>query len=250
MQAKAMHHEDQTCHADSGQPAHIAIIMDGNARWAQRQGVVISKGHHQGAEALRTILTHANTLPFIEQITVYAFSSENWKRPEQEVHDLMDLLRFFFRKELNALLKENIRIRFIGERSALAKDIQEILINTEIKSASNTGLTLTIALSYGSRQEITEAAKTLAQQVVNGSIALDDITPDSLESALQTHGMKAPDLLIRTGGEQRLSNFLLWQCAYAELYFTDLLWPDFDAAAFDAAIYHFTTRQRRFGGRS
>jgi len=231
-------------------PSHIAIIMDGNGRWASLRGQPVRKGHREGAEALRRILRHCKQCPHITHLTVYAFSQENWKRPKSEITDLMELLRYFFKQELEAILKENVRIRFIGERAALEKDIQEILKTSEAKSAGNTQLTLTIALNYGSRQEIASAAKKLAEQVQSGALPLESINAQTLAAELDTHGMPDPDLLIRTGGDERLSNYLLWQCAYTELYFCDVLWPDFSAEHLDQAITHFMTRERRFGGRS
>jgi undecaprenyl diphosphate synthase len=241
----AASHDEGAC-----MPAHIAIIMDGNARWAKKHNMPIHKGHQEGAEALRRMLHHCKTLPFIDHVTVYAFSQENWKRPKQEIADLMQLLRFFFKRELKVLLKENIRIRFIGERKTLDADIRDILQTAEEKSAENTRLTLTIAISYGSRQEIASAAQALAKQVLAGNITPDDIDVDRLNKTLQTQYASDPDLLIRTGGEQRLSNFLLWQSAYTELYFCDALWPEFDGETLDKAIEIFASRQRRFGGRA
>ncbi len=228
---------------------HIAIIMDGNGRWAAQRGLPTRKGHREGAESLRRLLKHCKKNPAITHLTVYAFSQENWKRPASEVADLMDLLRYFFKAELESLLKEGVRLRFIGDRSALDADIQTMLAETEARSAHFSQLTLCIALSYGSRQEIARACQKLASKALSGAIAPSDISPEMLERALDTHGIPDPDLLIRTGGDERLSNFLLWQSAYTELYFCDVLWPDFSGEHFDQALEHFAARERRFGGR-
>ena len=230
-------------------PAHIAIIMDGNGRWASSRGLPVRKGHREGAESLRRLLRHCKTLPDISYLTVYAFSQENWKRPKREIIDLMDLMRYFFKQELDNILSETIRIRFIGERETLDEDIQAMVHNAEERSAHHTRLTLIIALNYGSRQEIARAAQALALQVASGTLDASAITPESLTTALNTHGIPDPDLLIRTGGDERLSNFLLWQCAYTELFFSKTLWPDFMPEHFDEAIAHFTQRERRFGAR-
>ncbi len=231
-------------------PSHIAIIMDGNGRWASMRGEPVRKGHREGAEALRRILRHCKDLPHVTHLTVYAFSQENWKRPKHEIFDLMELLRYFFKQEIEQILKENVRIQFIGERAALEADIQDILKSTEARSAGNTRLTLSIALNYGSRQEIAKAAQAIAQKVAAGALHADAISADTISEHLDTAGTPDPDLLIRTGGDERLSNFLLWQSAYTELYFCDVLWPDFAPEHFDAAIAHFMKRERRFGGRS
>lgn len=230
-------------------PKHIAVIMDGNGRWAMQRNVPIRKGHREGAEALRRVLRHCKSKPEIHYLTVYAFSQENWKRPKSEVLDLMDLLRYFFKQEIEDIISEKIRIRFIGDRAALEPDIQQMLASAEARSAAHEGFTLVIALSYGSRQEIAQATKQLVEQVQQGLLRADEISVDHIQNLLSTHDIPDPDLLIRTGGEERLSNFLLWQCAYTELYFSDVLWPDFSANHFDAALEHFAQRERRFGGR-
>lgn len=231
-------------------PSHIAIIMDGNGRWASMRGLPVRKGHREGAEALRRILRHCKVCSHVTHLTVYAFSQENWKRPKSEIIDLMELLRYFFKSEIEEILKENVCIRFIGERTALESDIQEILTSSETRSAGNTSLTLTIALNYGSRQEIASATQRIAEKVAAGTLAASDISTEILGAHLNTYGTPDPDLLIRTGGDERLSNFLLWQSAYTELYFSDVLWPDFLPQHFDEAIAHFMTRERRFGGRN
>lgn len=231
-------------------PSHIAIIMDGNGRWATLNNVPVRKGHREGAEALRRILRHCKECSHITHLTVYAFSQENWKRPKNEIIDLMELLRYFFKQEIEEILKEDVRICFIGERSALEPDIQDILISAETRSASNTRLTLTIALNYGSRQEIALAAQAIAKKAASGALDAASITAETITGHLDTSGTPDPDLLIRTGGDERLSNFLLWQSAYTELYFCDVLWPDFSSQHFDDAIAHFMKRERRFGGRN
>lgn len=231
-------------------PAHIAIIMDGNGRWAMQRATSRAKGHQAGAEALRNILEACRARPYIRFVTVYAFSSENWQRPVQEVEDLMGLLRHYLAKESAALLKENMRLRFIGDRSKLAADIQQELIRLEQASSAKTGCTLTIALSYGGRQEVVRAVRKLAHQVAQGALHPDAIDESMVSAALDTEDLPEPDLLIRTGGDERLSNFLLWQSAYTELYFTEILWPDFTANDLDAAIACYSQRERRFGGRN
>jgi undecaprenyl diphosphate synthase len=231
-------------------PAHIAIIMDGNGRWAMQRATSRAKGHQAGAEALRSILEACRARPYIRYVTVYAFSSENWQRPPQEVQDLMGLLRHYLVKESASLLKENMRLRFIGDRSKLAADIQQELVRLEQESSTKTGCTLTIALSYGGRQEVVRAVRKLAHQVAQGALHPDAIDESMVSAALDTEDLPEPDLLIRTGGDERLSNFLLWQSAYTELYFTEILWPDFTANDLDAAIACYSQRERRFGGRN
>jgi undecaprenyl diphosphate synthase len=215
---------------------HVAIIMDGNGRWAEAKRVPRLEGHRRGAEATRKA-TRSCIEHKIPYLTIYAFSAENWQRPEEEVRDLMGLLRHYLKNEIKELHENNIRLRVIGDRSKFDKDLNLQIEQAEAKTIANTGLNLQIALSYGGRQELEMAARKMAE---NGG---------KLEDYLYTAGMPDPDLLIRTGGELRISNFLLWQMAYTELYFTETLWPDFDAAVFDKAIEEFTRRVRRFGRR-
>jgi undecaprenyl diphosphate synthase len=230
-------------------PAHVAVIMDGNGRWASARGLPRLEGHRRGVEALRRTVRAAIEIG-ISFLTVYSFSSENWRRPIQEVSDLMGLLKRFIRNDLADLHKSNVRVRVIGSRDRLSADIRSLLVEAEKLTEDNTGLTLVVAFNYGSRQEIVDAAKSLAADVAAGRLSPDDVTEEAIEARLQTDGIPDPDLVIRTSGEQRLSNFLLWQAAYAEFVFTPVLWPDFDRAALEAAIAEFRSRDRRFGGLS
>ncbi|MCZ8187788.1 MAG: isoprenyl transferase [Beijerinckiaceae bacterium] len=242
---------------EPGQPAegapshfgvtHLALIMDGNGRWATRQGLPRLAGHRAGLEAVRR-LVRACIERNIPYLTLFSFSTENWARPAEEVGELMRLLRFFVRSDLATLNRQNVRIRVIGEREGLAPDILRILDEAQTTTATNTGLTLVIAFNYGSRAELARAARKLAAEVAAGRLAPAQIDEDAISAALDTQGMPDPDLLIRTSGEQRISNFLLWQGAYTELVFTPVLWPDFDETALDAALREFGQRQRRFGG--
>ncbi len=227
-------------------PRHVAIIMDGNGRWARARGKPRTFGHRAGVEAVRRTVEAAADIG-IEFLTLYGFSTENWKRPEGEVSDLMGLLRMFIKRELSALVKNGVCVRVIGDRSRFADDIQELLLDAEKRTVSNTRLKLTIALSYGSRAEIADAMRSIARRVEQGEIAASDVTEDLIEQSLATAGMPDPDLLIRTSGEQRISNFLLWQCAYTEFVFDDVLWPDFDRKHLERAIENFAGRERRFG---
>ena len=220
--------------------------MDGNGRWARARGKAHIKGHQEGAEALRRALRAAADAG-VKWLTVYAFSSENWNRPEQEVSDLMGLLKHYIKKEIGDLDKEHIRLRFIGDRTKLSTDIQKMLADAEVKTATNEGFHLNIALSYGSKQELTQACQSIAHQAAQGTIKPENISEKTLEAQLYTSGIPEPDLLIRTGGEQRLRNFLLWQLAYTELYFTETLWPDFNAEDLSRAIEAFGQRERRYG---
>jgi len=228
-------------------PRHVAIIMDGNGRWAERRGLPRVAGHRAGAEAVRRALQSAADHG-VEVLTIYAFSSENWKRTEGEVSDLTALMKFYLERELNRLVDEGVRLKLIGDYSAFGPDMVERLGRAIKRTEGNTRLTLVVALNYGSRAEIASAARRLAEQVGEGR---DPATIDeaAIAAELQTHDLPELDLLIRTSGEVRLSNFLLWQAAYAELLFLDLLWPDFDEAAFAGALEHYAGRQRRFGGR-
>ena len=230
-----------------GQPAlHVAIVMDGNGRWATNQGLPRTFGHRKGIDAVQRTIDAAIALD-IGYLTLFGFSTENWRRPIFEVGELMKLLRFFLRGELKALHRKGVRIRFIGDRARLASDIVDLMIESETLTANNTLLNLTVALSYGSRQEITEAARRVAREVAAGTLAPDAIDEELFATRLFTADLPDPDLLIRTSGEQRISNFLLWQTAYAELVFVDALWPDFGHAELEAALTEFRRRERRYG---
>jgi len=229
-------------------PRHVAIIMDGNGRWAEQRGLPRVAGHKAGAEAVRRALKAASDNG-VEVLTLYAFSSENWRRSSEEIADLTGLMRFYLERELNTLLKEGVRLKLIGDYSAFGPDLTERLERAVGRTAGNDRLTLVVALNYGSQQEIAAAARTLARRARDGSLDATTIDEDAISAELQTHGLPDLDLLIRTSGEVRLSNFLLWQAAYSELLFVDTLWPDFDEHAFAAAIEEFGRRQRRFGGR-
>ena len=228
---------------------HIAIIMDGNGRWAAARKMSRPRGHKKGADAAKAAMESCITLG-VPHLTLYAFSSENWKRPVGEVSELMQLLRYYLDHEINNLHKNGIRLKVIGDVARLDADIRKRVEKAETLTANNTKLFLNLALSYGSRQEITHAAQELAKQVAAGKLKPEDITEESVAGALYTAGIPDPDLLIRTGGEERISNFLLWQCAYTEFYFTDTLWPDFDLEAMKAAVEEFHRRERRFGATS
>jgi len=228
-------------------PRHVAIIMDGNGRWAQRRGLPRIAGHRKGIEAAREVVKAAGALG-IQVLTLYAFSSENWSRPASEIADLMNLLRRFIRKELEALAGEGIRIRVIGDYQAFESDVVELIDSAVARTADNRKATLVVALNYGSQFEITEAARQIAADVQGGTLSIDDITNEAIEARLSTHDLPPLDLLIRTSGEKRLSNFLLWQSAYAELLFTDTLWPDFGEDALRQAVTDFAQRDRRYGG--
>ena len=225
-------------------PAHIAIIMDGNGRWAKQRGMARSYGHQAGAETVHAIAEEAARLG-VKYLTLYTFSTENWKRPAEEVSALMSLLMDSI--EEDTLMKNNIRFRIIGETEKLPADVFERLNQCIAHTAGNTGMCLVLALSYSSKWEITEAVKQIASQVENHQLAIADITDQTIDRFLSTRFMPDPDLLIRTGGEIRLSNFLLWQCAYSELYFCDTFWPDFKEEEFCKAIYDYQQRERRFG---
>ncbi|HVJ02857.1 MAG TPA: isoprenyl transferase [Sphingomonas sp.] len=221
--------------------------MDGNGRWAKKRFLPRVAGHRQGVEAVRRVSRAARKLG-IEVLTLYAFSSENWRRPQEEVRDLMGLLRHFLASELDELVSEGVRLRVIGDWRSLAPDLSAMIDAAMARTADNPGPTLVIALNYGSQAEIVAAAQRLASDVREGKLAPEDIDATRFESTLETADLPPLDLLIRTSGEQRLSNFLLWQAAYAELMFVDMLWPDFDEKALAAAIGQFGRRERRFGG--
>jgi undecaprenyl diphosphate synthase len=227
-------------------PTHVAIIMDGNGRWAQRRGLPRTAGHRRGADAAR-VAVRAAAAQGVRYLTLYGFSSENWKRPADEVEELMGLLRFYLRSEIADLHKEGIRLRVIGDRSRLAPDIVNLIEDAERLTANNATLTLLIALSYGSRAEIANAARQLAEDAVAGRIRPYEIDEATLAGRLFTVGVPDPDLLIRTSGEQRISNFLLWQLAYTEFVFLDTLWPDFSEEDFARAIKEYHGRDRRYG---
>ncbi|HKJ72875.1 MAG TPA: isoprenyl transferase [Alphaproteobacteria bacterium] len=230
-------------------PRHIAIIMDGNGRWAKRRHLPRAVGHQRGADAVRRAVEGCRELG-VSYLTLYAFSSENWKRPPSEVGDLMSLLRVYLRKELADLHKNNIRLRFIGNRGPLAGDIIDLINQAEGTTKSNTGMTLVIALNYGSQSEIVEATKEIARAVRDGRMDVEDVDEESFSRYLQTAAIPDPDLIIRTSGEKRLSNFLLWQSAYSELVFLDIFWPDFTKDSLIEAIQEFTNRDRRYGARN
>ena len=230
-------------------PRHVAIIMDGNGRWAKARGLPRVAGHQRGVDALRGVVEAGQEMK-IDYLTLYAFSSENWKRPPTEVDDLMGLLRFYLRRELRDLHCNGVCIRFIGEWRRLAVDIVKLIEDAERTTADNNGLTLVIAVNYGSHREIVEASKKIAMSVADGTLAVDDIDEEVFATHLHTDGIPDPDLVIRTSGEQRLSNFLLWQAGYAELVFMDLLWPDFNKESLEQAVDEFHRRERRYGASS
>lgn len=227
-------------------PQHLAIIMDGNGRWAEQRQMPRIFGHRQGVETVRAVVKECRSLG-IPHLTLYAFSSENWGRPAPEVAALMELLGLFLAQELETLMAEDIRLRVIGNTSLLPEEVRQVLDDTINRTAGNSRLVLTLALSYGARDEILRAVKDLAAGAAGGELAVSDIDEQRFSDALDTAGLPDPDLLIRTSGEMRISNFLLWQLAYAELYFTDVLWPDFSADELRLALEDFSARQRRFG---
>ena len=228
-------------------PRHVAIIMDGNGRWAQKRGMPRTMGHKAGVEALREIIRYSDELG-IEALTIYAFSTENWKRSTEEVGALMQLFRFYAKRLLAMAEKNNIRVRMIGERSRFAPDIVGAINVLEEKTKKNTGMTFVIAVNYGSREEITRAVRKIMTDVEKGKIAPEDMTEKVFASYLDTAGIPDPDLMIRTSGELRLSNYLLWQLAYTEFYFTDVPWPDFSKEELEKAIEQYNHRDRRYGG--
>ena len=229
-------------------PRHVAIIMDGNGRWAKARGLPRVAGHRQGAEAVRKVLRAAGEAG-VRCLTLFAFSSENWRRPEEEINDLVGLLRFYIGRELNALHEQGIRLRMIGEYRAFQSDVVAMIDAAVAKTAENERMTLVIALNYGSRGELVRAARALAERAAAGKLDPSSIDEAMLERSLDTADLPPLDLVLRTSGEHRLSNFLLWQAAYAELLFVDALWPDFDGGAFNAALAQYAGRERRFGGR-
>lgn len=227
-------------------PIHIAIIMDGNGRWAQSRGLPRVMGHHEGAKTVREIVRAAGDIG-VKFLTLYAFSTENWNRPALEVQALMQLLKNYLRDELKSLQQNNVRLRCIGQTEKLPDDVRRLVDEVTVRTAGNTGLVLNLALNYGGRAEIVEAARKVAAECVAGELEVDAIDEHLLADHLFTAGCPDPDLLIRTGGESRLSNFLLWQVSYAEIYITDLFWPDFNEQCLRQAIHNYQERQRRFG---
>jgi undecaprenyl diphosphate synthase len=232
--------------AKSDNPRHIAIIMDGNGRWAQKRFMPRAIGHQAGVKAVRKIVEYC-ALHNIEVLTLFAFSSENWRRPQDEVSLLMELFMATLGREINKLQRNNIRLRFIGDRSLFPERLQEKMSEGEAKTQDNTALTLVIAVNYGGRWDVCQAFQQVATQLVSGALTVEDINPQLVSQYLTTADLPEPDLFIRTGGEQRISNFLLWQLAYTELYFTPTLWPDFDQHSLAEAIKSFKARERRFG---
>lgn len=227
-------------------PKHVAVIMDGNGRWAKARQKPRRAGHRAGVKAVRATVEEA-AKQGVEVLTLFAFSSENWGRPEEEVRSLMALFLEALRREVDELHRNNVRLRLIGARELLNPGLVKKFSAAEEKTAGNTGLLLNIAVAYGGRWDILAATKRIASKVADGEIEVDDIDEARLAAEMQLADCPEPDLLIRTGGEQRISNFLLWNIAYAELWFTDVLWPDFDADEFDKALQHFAEKQRRFG---
>ena len=227
-------------------PKHIAIIMDGNGRWAKSKGKNRVFGHRNGTEAVHKVVEAAARMQ-IEHLTLYAFSTENWNRPQQEVSTLMDLLIRALRRELNKMVKNNIQLKSIGDISKLPTEVEKELIDTINKTRDNDGMILTLALNYGARQELTQAMQQIASKVKNNIISPENVDETIINEHLYTQNLPPVDLLIRTSGEQRISNFLLWQIAYAELYFSEVLWPDFNEKHFEEAITSYQKRERRFG---
>jgi undecaprenyl diphosphate synthase len=232
--------------AISNIPRHIAVIMDGNGRWARKRSLPRHAGHRSGVKSVRDIVRNSARRG-VEYLTLFAFSSENWRRPEEEVGMLMSLFLEALRREVAELHKNNVRLRFIGERERLDSKLIEKISKAEALTAENTGLRLQVAVAYGGRWDIVEAARSVASKVASGEIAADSVDEASFAAELQLGAIPDPDLLIRTGGEQRISNFLLWNLAYAELWFSDVLWPDFGEAEFESALAYYSQRQRRYG---
>jgi undecaprenyl diphosphate synthase len=232
--------------AEAGRPAHVAIIMDGNGRWAQKRLLSRIRGHEKGSEAVRMVVRTCRELG-IAFLTLYAFSTENWQRPKSEVDGLMRLLRRFIKAELPEMLQNQIRLHVLGRIDQLPSDVQQALRQAISATQANTALQLNLALSYGGRDEIARAARALAAEVQSGTLRLEDITEEGLAARLDTRGIPDPDLLIRTGGDMRISNFLLWQLAYTEIFITPTLWPDFGREQFLEILGEFQTRERRFG---
>ena len=227
-------------------PRHVAIIMDGNGRWANNKNKPRHSGHRAGVKAVRKSVETAAERG-IEHLTLFAFSSENWSRPDEEVSALMNLFIEALRREVEELHRNNVKLKFVGALNELSKGLKDKIAQSEDKTSANSGLCLTVAIAYGGRWDIIEASKAIAGRVADGSMRIDEIDDDSFASELQMSETPDPDLLIRTGGEQRISNFLMWNLAYSELWFTDVLWPEFDATVFDQALSYYAGKQRRFG---
>ena len=228
-------------------PAHIAVIMDGNGRWAQRRGLPRKAGHSAGSEACQRAAEHLSDLG-VKYFTVYAFSTENWKRPPEEVAEIMALLEKYLHKAIREMRERNIRLRFFGDLSPLSDSLRQLICETNAISETTSGMLVNVCLNYGGRAELTRAARLLAAECKAGRLSPEEITEERLSQQLYSAGIPDPDLMIRPGGELRLSNFLLWQNAYAEFYFTDVLWPDMDERQFDLAIAAYQERKRRYGG--
>lgn len=228
-------------------PQHIAIIMDGNGRWAKAQGKIRTYGHQAGAETLKKIVRAADKIG-IKVISAYAFSTENWKRPVTEVNFIMELLSRYLTNEIDEFKENNVQVRFIGSQEGLPEIVKQKMAHAVAETKDNTGIILNLAINYGGQAEILHAVKSIAQEAANGNIAVDEITSEVFEQHLYTKGLTAPDLLIRPGGDLRISNFLLWQIAYAEIWTTDVYWPDFSEEHLLQAIRAFQGRERRFGG--
>ena len=237
----------KTQDVESKLPVHIGIIMDGNGRWAKKRFLPRSAGHRAGASNFRTITRYCSRIG-IQYLTIYAFSTENWNRPAEEVGGLMRLFKEYLEEALRDFMDENIRVRFIGDVSAFPAEVRQLIEEVEEASAPKTGMVLNLAMNYGGRAEITRAARILAERVKNGELSPEDITEETLSGAMYTAGQPDPDLIIRPSGEERISNFLLWQSAYTEFEYFDILWPDFKPKHLDEAIEKFNSRQRRFGG--
>ncbi|MCK5575632.1 MAG: isoprenyl transferase [Sphingomonadales bacterium] len=229
-------------------PRHIAIIMDGNGRWAKQRNLPHAAGHKAGAEAVRRSVQGCLN-EGVDYLTLYAFSSENWKRPADEVDALMGLLRLYIKQEIKKLHKNGVRVRFIGDRNGLANDIIKLIEDAEDLTSGNTRLVMTLALNYGARAEIVAATRQIAEEVAAGDYRVGQVDEELFSTKLETAGMPDPDLIIRTSGEQRISNFLLWQIAYSEFLFLETYWPDFDEAVLKSAIDQYHDRDRRYGGR-
>ena len=236
-----------SCETSRAGPRHVAIIMDGNGRWAAQRGLPRVEGHRRGVESVRGAVRACREIG-IAYLTIFSFSSENWSRPASEISDLMGLLKLFIRRDLNDLHRNNVRVIVIGERSGVDGELVALIEEAEHKTRANTGLKLIVAFNYGSRLEIAKAARRLAERVERGELKAADITPEVFEQGLDTHGLPDPDLLIRTSGELRLSNFLLWQSAYTEFVFLDCYWPDFTKETLLSAIAQYHGRERRYGG--
>lgn len=228
-------------------PEHVAIIMDGNGRWAKRRGLARLQGHRSGVDTVKRIVKAADEQG-INYLTLYSFSTENWSRPREEVGELMNLLKMFIRKDLAELHQRNVRLKIIGDRNTIPNDLGPLLLEAEALTKDNKGLTLIIAFNYGSRDEIKRAMQTIATKVANGELKTDEIDNETISNHLDTSGIPDPDMIIRTSGESRLSNFLMWQAAYSELVFVDCMWPEFTGDSLKEAIVEFNSRNRRYGG--